>query len=103
YKRTTRRTNSGRGWPFRDSWERISSMNIKKKLCINFNDRRNVEPTLLVLHYTGTKTAQDAEDFFFNRHPGRPPVSAHYMVDEDGTITQYVEESDRAWHAGKAW
>lgn len=78
-------------------------MNIRKKLCANFNDRKGVTPTLLILHYTGTKTAQDAEDIFFNRKPGLGPVSAHYMVFEDGSITQYVEEDSRAWHAGKSY
>ncbi len=27
-------------------------------------------------------------------------VSCHYLVDEDGTIVQMVDESQRAWHAG---
>jgi N-acetylmuramoyl-L-alanine amidase len=29
-------------------------------------------------------------------------VSAHYVVDEDGSITQLVPESRRAWHAGRS-
>jgi N-acetylmuramoyl-L-alanine amidase len=29
-------------------------------------------------------------------------VSAHYLIWEDGRIDQLVEESERAWHAGKA-
>jgi N-acetylmuramoyl-L-alanine amidase len=29
-------------------------------------------------------------------------VSAHYCVDEDGTIFSLVDESKRAWHAGKS-
>jgi N-acetylmuramoyl-L-alanine amidase len=78
-------------------------MNIHKNLCNNFNDRNGVRPGLLILHYTGTKDAQEAEDIFFNRFPNRPQVSAHYMVHEDGRIVQYVEESHRAWHAGKSW
>ena len=27
-------------------------------------------------------------------------VSCHYLVDEQGVITQLVDESKRAWHAG---
>jgi N-acetylmuramoyl-L-alanine amidase len=27
-------------------------------------------------------------------------VSAHYVVDEDGSVTQMVKEHDTAWHAG---
>jgi N-acetylmuramoyl-L-alanine amidase len=30
-------------------------------------------------------------------------VSAHYMIDEDGAVTQLVDESKRAWHAGKSF
>ena len=31
-------------------------------------------------------------------------VSAHYIIDKDGTITQLVDENKRAWHAGAgAW
>jgi N-acetylmuramoyl-L-alanine amidase len=29
-------------------------------------------------------------------------VSAHYLVDEEGRITQMVPESERAWHAGQS-
>ncbi|HEY0265536.1 MAG TPA: N-acetylmuramoyl-L-alanine amidase, partial [Rhizomicrobium sp.] len=30
-------------------------------------------------------------------------VSAHYTVDEDGTIYAHVPEARRAWHAGVSW
>src|SRR5215510_11405009 len=30
-------------------------------------------------------------------------VSAHYTVDEDGTIYAHVPEGQRAWHAGASW
>jgi N-acetylmuramoyl-L-alanine amidase len=30
-------------------------------------------------------------------------VSAHYMIDEDGTVTRMVLEGKRAWHAGKSY
>jgi len=29
-------------------------------------------------------------------------VSAHYMIDEDGTVTRLVDEEKRAWHAGRS-
>lgn len=28
------------------------------------------------------------------------PVSAHFVIDREGVITQYVSVMDRAWHAG---
>jgi N-acetylmuramoyl-L-alanine amidase len=30
-------------------------------------------------------------------------VSCHYLVDEEGRITQMVEEGSRAWHAGRSF
>ncbi len=56
---------------------------------------------MLVLHYTGMRTAQAAIDRL--RDP-EARVSAHYVVDEDGSILRLVAEERRAWHAGKgAW
>lgn len=55
--------------------------------------------TMLVLHYTGMKTAQEAIDRLCDREA---KVSAHYVVDEDGSTYQLVPEEDRAWHAGKS-
>ncbi len=51
----------------------------------------------LVLHYTGMPTAAAAL-----ARLGDPAakVSAHYVVDEDGTLYALVDESQRAWHAG---
>lgn len=52
---------------------------------------------MLILHYTGMKTAQAAIDRL--RDPAAR-VSSHYVVDEDGTVLQLVPEDQRAWHAG---
>lgn len=64
----------------------------------NFDERgRPVD--MLVLHYTGTKTAQEALDIL--RDPASSHrVSAHYLVEEDGTVHRMVPEEKRAWHAG---
>jgi N-acetylmuramoyl-L-alanine amidase len=51
----------------------------------------------LVLHYTGMQTAAAAIARL--RDPAAK-VSSHYVVDEDGTVYQLVEEHLRAWHAG---
>ena len=62
----------------------------------NFDERERAID-MIVLHYTGMKTAQEA------LHRLRDPeakVSAHYVIDEDGTIYQLVDEAKRAWHAG---
>ncbi len=59
-----------------------------------------VPVTLVVLHYTGMKTCGDALTRMCD--PGAE-VSAHYLVDEDGTTYQLVPESQRAWHAGRSY
>jgi N-acetylmuramoyl-L-alanine amidase len=52
---------------------------------------------MLVLHYTGMKTAAEAIERLCDP---AARVSAHYVIDEDGTVWRLVEESRRAWHAG---
>ena len=52
---------------------------------------------MLVLHYTGMQTAQDAIDRL--RDPDAR-VSSHYVVDEDGRVLRLVPEHLRAFHAG---
>jgi N-acetylmuramoyl-L-alanine amidase len=67
----------------------------------NHNDRAS--PTgidMLILHYTGMS---DAESALRRLCDPRAEVSAHYLVYEDGGITQCVPESRRAWHAGKSF
>ena len=55
---------------------------------------------MLVLHYTGMPTAKAALDRL--RDSGAK-VSAHYLIDEDGTVVALVPEERRAWHAGVSW
>ncbi len=71
-------------------------INIIQTPSPNFNARQ-LPVTLLVLHYTGMPTMQQALDRL--RDPAAA-VSAHYLVDEDGTVYQLVDEASRAWHAG---
>ncbi|MCW2307051.1 N-acetylmuramoyl-L-alanine amidase [Rhodobium gokarnense] len=66
----------------------------------NFNVRRGVDaPDLLILHYTGMETADDAVE---RLTAAGSDVSCHYLVFEDGRIAQMVAEAERAWHAGVA-
>ena len=62
-------------------------------------DARALPISMIVLHYTGMETAQAAIDRL--RDP-EAKVSAHYLVDEDGTILRMVDEDRRAWHAGRS-
>lgn len=52
---------------------------------------------MLVLHYTGMETAAAALARLTDPHAR---VSAHYLIDEDGSIVRLVDEQYRAWHAG---
>ncbi len=52
---------------------------------------------MLVLHYTGMKSAAEAIQRLCDPEA---KVSAHYVVEEDGTVWRLVEEARRAWHAG---
>lgn len=64
----------------------------------NFGPRRGAgQPSILLLHYTGVASAGAAIDWL-----ARPEskVSAHYVIDEGGFVTQMVAEDKRAWHAG---
>jgi N-acetylmuramoyl-L-alanine amidase len=54
----------------------------------------------LVLHYTGMRSAAEAIDRLCDPAAG---VSAHYVVEEDGTIWQLVPEARRAAHAGVSY
>jgi N-acetylmuramoyl-L-alanine amidase len=55
---------------------------------------------MLVLHYTGMPSAQAALDRLCD---AGAKVSAHYTIDEDGTVYAHVPEARRAWHAGQSW
>lgn len=64
----------------------------------NVEERRNgAVPRLVILHYTGMASAEKAIDWLA-REESR--VSCHYVIDEQGGITQLVPERLRAWHAG---
>ena len=65
----------------------------------NFNERL-LPVTMIVLHYTGMESAGEAIERLCDPVAS---VSAHYVIDEDGTVTQLVDEDKRAWHAGKSY
>ena len=63
-------------------------------------DERDAPVSILVLHYTGMQDAASAIDRL--RDP-EAKVSCHYLVAEDGQILRMVDESKRAWHAGRSY
>ncbi len=54
---------------------------------------------ILLLHYTGMESAEAALERMCDP---AAEVSAHYCIDEDGTLHALVPEERRAWHAGRA-
>ena len=77
-------------------------MNIRRDLrSPNYNDRKSgVRLQYVVLHYTGMP---DAASALARLCDPAAEVSAHYMIDEDGTVYALVDEAHRAWHAGKSF
>ncbi len=67
----------------------------------NHDPRREGCPIdILVLHYTGMRTAEEALERLCDPEA---KVSAHYTIDREGRIYRHVDESLRARHAGVSW
>ncbi|EZP57168.1 N-acetylmuramoyl-L-alanine amidase [Sphingomonas sp. RIT328] len=62
-------------------------------------DERSLPISMIVLHYTGM---QDGPSALARLRDPEAKVSAHYLVEEDGTVCRLVAEQDRAWHAGRS-
>ena len=68
----------------------------------NFGPRRDgAVPRLIVIHYTAMPDCAGARARLCDP---LAEVSAHWLIDTDGTVEQLVDEGARAWHAGAgAW
>ena len=64
----------------------------------NFNDRPEGQPiNCIVVHYTDYLIF---EEFLSCHLDPASQLSAHYLINDDGTIYQLVSDEKRAWHAG---
>ena len=54
-------------------------------------------PSIIVLHYTGMGSALESLEVLCDPFT---KVSAHYFIDEDGSVLNLVPDNVRAWHAG---
>lgn len=61
------------------------------------HNARKLPITMIVLHYTGM---QDGALALARMRDPASEVSAHYMVEENGTTYRLVPDAERAWHAG---
>jgi len=67
----------------------------------NFGERvANTPIDMLVLHYTGMIDGDAALERLCDPES---KVSAHYCIEEDGTVYRLVDEERRAWHAGVSY
>lgn len=73
---------------------------IHKRPSPNHDTRGGAEIDILLMHYTGMETGEEAIQRLCSEDTG---VSSHYAVEEDGKICHLVEETERAWHAGVSY
>ena len=67
----------------------------------NFDERPPDTPVdMLVFHYTGMPSGEAALERLCDADAR---VSAHYAIDEEGTVWRLVEDAQRAWHAGQSF
>jgi N-acetylmuramoyl-L-alanine amidase len=78
----------------------VSMPAIVERPSPNFNERGGAPVDILLLHYTGMPTAAGA---LARLCDPAAKVSAHYTIDEDGTVYRHVPEENRAWHAGVSY
>jgi len=76
----------------------IDGLDILPAPSPNF-DGRELPISMIVLHYTGMESAEAA---IARLRDPEAKVSAHYLIDEDGSILRLVDEDKRAWHAGRS-
>lgn len=60
------------------------------------NHGGEIEPSLIVIHYTGDNSNEGAISWLCNPEA---QVSAHLVIDKDGSITQLLPFNIKAWHA----
>lgn len=65
----------------------------------NFNERK-YPVSMIILHYTVIPTCEESLARLSDPTNAAGKVSAHYLVDRDGSTYNMVNESKRAWHAG---
>jgi len=66
----------------------------------NHGDRKGRQPDAIILHHTAMASGEAA---LVRLCDPVSEVSAHYLIWEDGQVTQLVPENRRAWHAGRSY
>lgn len=63
------------------------------------NHGSQIEPRLIVIHYTGDNSCEGALSWLCSPKSG---VSAHLVIDKDGTIYQLLPFNIQGWHSGRS-
>ena len=73
---------------------------INKYKSPNYNSRNNSKIQLIIIHYTALKNTLDAITYLCEKEK---KVSSHYLISQNGSVYNLVEDKFRAWHAGQAF
>lgn len=77
---------------------RLSGENVKPFVEAHAYDRKNIiTPDAIIVHYTAGASGAATVNLF---KASSATTSAHFVVSEDGSITQMVDLNRRAYHAG---
>jgi len=71
-------------------------MKVEHYTSPNHDSRKGKQPFIFVVHYTGSLNVAGTLDWFSR---SESKVSAHEVIDFDGTRYLVVPKSERAWHA----
>ncbi|MDG2430946.1 N-acetylmuramoyl-L-alanine amidase [Flavobacterium sp.] len=88
-------------YTFKDSISRMNPRDLQNGIktewvgTVNFNLRK---PNFIIIHHTAQDSLQQTIRTFSLT---RTQVSAHYIVADNGTVVQMLNDYLRAWHAGK--
>ena len=66
---------------------------ITKYKSPNYNSRNNSEIKLIIIHYTALKNINEAISYLCMKEK---KVSSHYIISQNGTIYNLVEDKFRA-------
>lgn len=66
----------------------------------NCSSRNGTTIDTIIIHHTGGNDCSKTLKWFSMKDSS---VSAHYVIDRDGTVYAVVDEDKSAWHAGTSW
>jgi len=87
---------TGQGYEIRDDFLFIDGVRVEYRQSPNHGSQ--IEPRLIVIHYTGDNSCEGALSWLCSKKSG---VSAHLVIDKDGTIYQLLPFNIQGWHAGR--